>query len=76
MGLHRSYYCLLIYLILSFAQFVGPGGGSVLNILTIIKLGLFLLQKLKTSGLEMIQLFLCYLVFGYVVSEHPKLLNY
>ena len=62
---------------LTFAQFVHPldlyGGGSVLNILSIIKLGLFLLQKLKTSGPEMIQLFLYYLVFGYVVSEHPKL---
>ena len=60
----------------AFVQFLNHpflnGGVSVLNILTIIKLRLLPLQKLKTSGPEMIQLFLCYLVFGYVVSEHPK----
>ena len=31
---------------------------------------LFPTQKLKTSGPEMIQLFLCYLAFGCVVSYH------
>jgi len=59
-GLGRSLHYLDLYV-----------GMLVLNILTIkiIDPCVLLLQKLKTSGLEMIQLFLCYLAFGYVVSE-------